>query len=56
MKIKESTNLMYKAFENIYLNYDKCDFRIVSMSSQQNLSNIVVDSAAEIYINRRNIE
>ena len=56
MKITESTNIMYKIFENIYLNYDKCEFRIVSMNSQQSLSNIVIDSAAEIYINQRNIE
>ena len=53
LKITERTNIMYKTFENIYAPYDKCKFRVVPVNSEQSISNIVIDSAAEIYINQR---
>ena len=56
MKITSLTDIMYSTFENIYNNYEKCEFRIVSMNSGQNLSDIVVNSAAEVYIFQRNVE
>ena len=56
MEITQLTNEMYTTFNNIYNNYDECEFRIIPLNAQQNLSDIVVDSAAEIYINQRNIE
>ena len=56
MKIKSTTDKMYSTFENIYNNYENCEFRIVSMNSGQNLSDIVVNSAAEVYVFQRNVE
>ena len=54
MKITEFTNTMFSIFESIYNKYNKCQFRVVSMSSPQDLSDIVVNSAADVYINQRN--
>ena len=56
MKITSLTDIMYSTFENIYNNYEKCEFRIASMNSGQNLSDIVVNSAAEVYVFQRNVE
>ena len=56
MKITNFTDIMYSTFQDIYNNYENCEFRIVSLNSEQSLSNIVVNSAADIYISQRNAE
>ena len=55
MQITEHTNAMFNVFQNIYNNYNNCQFRVVPMKSAESLSDNVVDSAAEIYVNQRNI-
>jgi len=55
MKIKEYTDIMYKLFEDIYNNYQNCQFQIVTMTSEEKLSEIVVDSAADVYIKQKKI-
>ena len=56
MRITQLTDIMFEEFEKIYNNFDECEFRVVPLNSEQSLSNIVVDSAAEVYVNQRNIE
>ena len=53
MKITEYTNIMFNIFGDIYKNYSNCEFKIVS---GQNLDDIVVNSAVEVYVSQRNIE
>ena len=55
MKITEYTDIMYKLFADIYSNYQNCEFQIVEMTSEEKLSDIVVDSAADIYIKQKKI-
>jgi len=55
MKITEYTDIMYKLFQDIYSNYQNCEFQIVEMTSEEKLSDIVVDSAADIYIKQKKI-
>ena len=55
MRITEYTDIMYKLFQDIYSNYQNCEFQIVEMTSEEKLSNIVVDSAADIYIKQKKI-
>ena len=55
LKITELTKIMFGTFKNIYMDYDKCEFRLVPMNSDQSLSNIVINFAAEINVNQRNI-
>ena len=45
---------MFEIMKNIYNNYKNYEFQIVPMNSEESLSNIVVNSAAEVYINQRN--
>ena len=53
MKINDETEKMLDLFDQIYDNYDKTQFQVVSMSSENNFSNVVVNSAKEIYIIQR---
>ena len=54
MKITNYTDIMYSKFQNIYNNYQSCEFRIIPLNSEESLSNIVVDSAVNVYIFQRN--
>ena len=54
MKITEKTDIMFEIFKNIYKNYTKCKFNIVPLESDNNLSNIVVDSSVDVYVSQRN--
>ena len=56
LEITQYTDIMYNIFSNIYQNYNKCEFKRVKMSTGESLTNIVVDSAAEIYISQRNVD
>ena len=53
MKIKDITTQMLSIFEKVYDNYDKTKFQVVYMSSANSFSNVVVDSAKEIYSAQR---
>ena len=54
MKLTSHTDIMFKIFKDIYSQYKNCQYDIIPMNSAENLSNVVVDSAAEIYISQRN--
>ena len=56
MKITTFTDIMYNIFNDIYKSNTNCEFKIVSMSSGESLSDIVVNSAAEVYVSQRNID
>ena len=56
MKITTYTDIMYNIFNDIYKNNNNYEFKIVSMSSGESLSDIVVNSAAEVYVSQRNID
>jgi methyl-accepting chemotaxis protein len=53
MEIDSHTKIMLNVFENVYKNYVKSQFQIVPMSSANNFSDIVVDSAKKVYENQR---
>ena len=55
MKITEYTDIMFDIFKTIYNNYENCTFKVIPLKSKEQLSNIIVDSSAEVYINQRNI-
>ena len=55
MRITQYTDIMFDVFKNIYKNYNKCEFKVVPMTAGS-LTNIVVDSAAEVYVSQRNID
>ena len=55
LKITEYTDKMFNIFSDIYKNYNKCEFQVVPMSSG-GLTNVVVNSAAEVYVSQRNID
>ena len=56
MEITNMTKIMFEIFGNIYKNYPNCEYHIIPMNSAENLSNIVVNSAIEVYTFHRNIE
>ena len=56
IKITEQTDIMFQEFENIYKNYTKCNFLVVDMNNENELSDIVVNAATNTYINQRNKE
>ena len=56
MEITNMTKIMFEIFGNIYKSYPKCEYHIIPMNSAENLSNIVVNSAIEVYTFHRNIE
>ena len=56
VEITEYTEIMFKIFGNIYNNYPNCQFQIVTMASEDKLPDIVVDSAADVYIKQRKIQ
>ena len=56
MKITTFTDIMYNIFNDIYKSKTNCEFKIVSMSSGESLSDIVVNSAAEVYVSQRNVD
>ena len=56
MKITGKTDIMYKLFGDIYSNYQNCQYQIVTMTSEEKLPDIVVDSAADVYIKQRKIQ
>ena len=56
VEITEYTEIMFKIFGNIYSNYPSCQFQIVTMASEDKLPDIVVDSAADVYIKQRKIQ
>ena len=56
MRITQYTDIMFEEFKKIYNNFNNCEFRVVPLNSERSLSNIVVDSAADVYVNQRNIE
>ena len=55
LKITQFTDKMFNIFNDIYKNYNKCEFKVVPMSSG-GLTNVVVNSAAEVYVSQRNID
>ena len=56
IKIREQTDIMFQEFENIYKKYTKCNFLVVDMNNETELSEIVVNAATNTYINQRNKE
>ena len=56
VEITEFTDIMFKIFGNIYSNYPSCQFQIVTLASEDKLPDIVVDSAADVYIKQRKIQ
>ena len=56
MKITDYTDIMYKLFGDIYSNYQNCQFQIATMTSEEDLPDIVVDSAADVYIKQKKIQ
>ena len=55
MKITDDTDIMYKLFGDIYSNYQNCQFQVVTMATEEKLPDIVVDSAADVYIKQKKI-
>ena len=53
MKLNYSTKKMLDLFETIYDNYDKTKFEIVDMYYANNFSDVVVNSAKDIYATQR---
>ena len=56
MKITQHTDLLFQIFGNIYKGYPNCQFKVVPLESDIYLSDTVVYSASEVYINQRNID
>ena len=54
IKITEQTDIMFQEFEKIYKNYTECNFLVVNMNNESELSEIVVNAATNTYINQRN--
>jgi len=54
MKLTEDTDKMLEIFGDVYKNYEKSQFQIVSMDSVNNFSDVVVDSAIDTYEKQRN--
>jgi hypothetical protein len=50
MEINKDTDIMFKIFGDIYSKYQSCQFQVVAMASEEKLPDIVVDSAADVYI------
>ena len=55
MEITVFTEIMYKIFGDIYSNYQSCQFQVVTMASEEKLPDIVVDSAADVYIKQKKL-
>ena len=53
MKITEDTNRMLEIFGDVYKNYEKSQFQMVSMYSSNKFADVVVDSAIDIYEKQR---
>ena len=53
MKLSYDTDIMLKIFEDIYKNYEKCQFQIVLMDSANSFSDVVVEAATNVYENQR---
>ena len=56
MKITQDTDIMYNIFSNIYKDFNDCEYKIVSISNGQSMSNIIVNSATEVYVSKRNVD
>ena len=55
MEITEYTDIMFKIFGEIYSNYQNCQFQVVTMATEEKLPDIVVDSAADVYIKQKKL-
>ena len=55
MEITEYTDIMFKIFGDIYSNYQNCQFQVVTMATEEKLPDIVVDSAADVYIKQKKL-
>ena len=56
IKLKNDTDIMYNLFDNIYKKYtDKLNilFKIISIDSPEDLINIIIDNASNVYNNQR---
>ena len=53
MKLNYNTDIMLKIFEDVYKNYEKCQFQIVPMDSANSFSDVVVEAATNVYENQR---
>ena len=52
-EITEYTRKMYKIFNDIYKNYQKCDFKLIPLKTNINITNMVGDICFEIYSKHR---
>ena len=52
-QLTKDTDKILKIFESIYKNYEKSQFQIVPINFGKNFSDIIVDSAVNIYENQR---
>ena len=53
MKLTEDTDRMLEIFGDVYKNYEKAQFKIVPMISENNFVDVVVGSAINVYENQR---
>jgi len=54
MEITEYKDKMFKIFWDIYSNYQNCQFQVVTIATEEKLPDIIVDSAADVYIKKKN--
>ena len=51
--IQSATKTMFNVFEKVYENYEKAQFQVIPMNSANSFSNVVVESAKNIYESQR---
>ena len=45
---------MFQIFSNIYKNYNKCNFMVVNMNSDDEFSEIIINASSKTYLEQRN--
>ena len=56
IKLRTTTDIMFNIFSDIYKDYNDFEFKIVSMTNKQSMSNIIINSAIEVYASQRNAD
>ena len=56
MRITYLTENMFELFKNIYKNHKNVEFHLEDDNSEKDFSDIIVESASKVYVNKRNID
>ena len=52
-EIEQDTKIMYQIFKDIYNKYNKCEFNLIPLTTETNITNDIGDTCSKIYLRHR---